>query len=69
MEFSTIILSYIKRKAAGRSFDLVWIDGGAEIGPAVYRWFKQEELMIINYNVDDPFGYRDGRKWIYIYSQ
>lgn len=53
------VLQSIRR----HSFDLAWIDGGAALSPAVHRLLKGRGMKIINYNVDDPFGSRDGRKW------
>lgn len=44
-------------------FDLVWIDGGAELSPGFYRWLKRSGMRVINYCCDDPFGGRDGHKW------
>jgi len=61
--FSPLTLHYLKSKVGRAAFDVVWIDGGPELGPAAYRWLKQAGTKIINYNVDDPFGTRDGRKW------
>jgi len=61
--FAPLVLRYLKARVEASSFDLAWIDGGAELGPLVYRWLKDAEVKIINYNVDDPFGRRDGKKW------
>jgi len=48
----------------GRSHvDLVWIDGCPELPPSFYHWLRQAGFIIVNYNVDDPFGRRDRRKW------
>lgn len=43
--------------------DLAWIDAGAELSPGFHRWLRRRGMRIINYNVDDPYGIRDGRKW------
>lgn len=45
------------------SWDLVWIDGGAELPPALYRWLRQKGRPIVNYVTDNPFVRRDHRKW------
>ena len=61
--FSPLILSSVKRALGNQRFDLAWIDAGAELGPGVYRFLRNSGMRIINYNVDDPFSARDGRKW------
>jgi len=43
--------------------DLVWMDGCPQLPVPFYRWVKTQGLRIVNYNVDDPFGRRDRRKW------
>jgi len=45
------------------AFDLVWVDGGELIPPALVRELKRRFGAVINYNVDDPYGQRDGRRW------
>ena len=42
---------------------MAWLDTGAEVSPGFHRWLKKRDVKIINYNVDDPFGTRDGKKW------
>ena len=50
-------------------FDLVWVDSGGLIGPDLVRELHRRYSMVINYNLDDPFGTRDGRLWrIYLQS-
>jgi spore maturation protein CgeB len=44
-------------------FDLVWVDAGDLICPEIIRDLKQQARFVINYNVDDPYGPRDGNKW------
>ena len=44
-------------------FDLVWVDAGNLIGPELVCDLKQRATFILNYNVDDPYGARDGNKW------
>jgi hypothetical protein len=51
------------RKYGGAREEVVWIDGCAELPPSLYRWLRSRGTRIVNYNVDDPFGGRDRRKW------
>ena len=44
-------------------FDLVYVDGGQLVGPSLVRALKKRFGTIINYNVDDPYGKRDGNRW------
>jgi spore maturation protein CgeB len=44
-------------------FDLVWVDAGDVIGPELVKDLKHRAKFVINYNVDDPYGSRDGSKW------
>ena len=53
----------MRRKIAGQAFDLAWIDSGADVSPGFHRWLRDRKTRILNYNIDDPFGTRDGRKW------
>ena len=44
-------------------FDLVWVGGGATVGPALVYALRERARVVINYNNDDPLGRRDGHKW------
>lgn len=57
------------REIGDRTFDVVWVDSGAALDPRAYREFHDRGWKIINYNIDDPFGGRDYRKWdLYLQS-
>lgn len=45
------------------AFDLLWVDGGALLTPALVRELGDRIGSAVNYTIDDPFGRRDGRKW------
>lgn len=51
------------RKKSWRAAELVWIDGCPELNASWYRWCARNGMPTLNYNVDDPFGTRDRRKW------
>lgn len=44
-------------------FDLCWIDTRGELSTSDYIYLKSLCDKIVSYNVDDPFGGRDGKKW------
>lgn len=43
--------------------DLVFVDSGDLVGPLLVRELKNRFRTVVNYNVDDPYGRRDGRRW------
>ena len=47
----------------GQKFDVVYVDGGALVGPSLVRELKSCFGTVINYNIDDPYGRRDGRRF------
>jgi hypothetical protein len=44
-------------------FQVVWADGGRALSLPLLREFHRRGSRLINYNLDDPFGERDGRCW------
>ncbi len=50
-------------------FDFVYVDSGELVGPQLIRELKNRFGTVINYNVDDPYGQRDGQRWrLYLQS-
>lgn len=45
------------------NFDLVFVDSGDLLGPSLVRELKERYGTIVNYNIDDPYGKRDGNHW------
>lgn len=58
---------YVRRQVLARipphTFDLVYVDGGELVGPSLVRGLKRRFGTVVNYNIDDPFSKRDGRRW------
>ncbi len=46
-----------------KPFDLCYVDGGELVTPKVISMLRNYSKKIINYNIDDPFGCRDGRRY------
>ncbi len=44
-------------------FDCVYVEGGELVGPSLVKELKALFGTVINYNIDDPFGGRDGFRW------
>lgn len=64
--FSSLIKNKILSNVKNRSFDLVWIDGGAICEPDLVIKLKEKFGFVINYNNDDPFPlikFGDYPKW------
>jgi spore maturation protein CgeB len=59
--------SYIRRQLLASlpntRFDLVFVDCGELVGPALVSELKNRFGAIVNYNIDDPYGGRDGLRW------
>jgi len=64
---SLFVEGYVARNVLAsippKQFDLVYVDGGELIGPFLVRELKKRFATVINYNIDDPFSQRDGRRW------
>ncbi|GGF17748.1 CgeB family protein [Hymenobacter cavernae] len=45
------------------AYDVVWVDSGELIGPASLKALKKLGRPVVLYNVDDPTGKRDGRRF------
>ncbi|MGA9754609.1 MAG: glycosyltransferase [Desulfobaccales bacterium] len=64
---ASLIENYLKRKIVPlikkSSFDVIFVDNGELVGCKVLKVLKQVSSIIINYNNDDPFGFRDKKKW------
>ena len=46
------------------SFDLVWVDHGRCVGPALIERLRRNSTSVLNLNVDDPYGWRDRLSWL-----
>jgi spore maturation protein CgeB len=53
----------VLQQLEGRSFDLCHVDNGALLDAGTLRALRQRCGKVINYNIDDPFGQRDGRRF------
>jgi len=58
-----LVERYMLSKMRGMSFELVFVDHGDLISPKVIQAFRQAGKVVVNYNQDDPYSDRDGRRW------
>ncbi len=47
----------------GKKFDLCYVDGGEWVTPKVISLLRLHAKKVINYNIDDPLGARDGARF------
>jgi len=57
------IRSQVLAAIRSAEFDLVWVDAGNLVSAELIAELRRRAGVVINYNVDDPFGLRDGNKW------
>lgn len=62
--FSHWCIRNLPERLANRYFDLCYVDGGEWVTPGVISILRQYAPKIISYNIDDPLGSRDGRRYI-----
>ena len=53
----------LARELAGRQYDVCHVDNGEWITPGVIEQLRRNAPIVINYNIDDPFGPRDGQRF------
>jgi spore maturation protein CgeB len=46
-----------------QNIDLVWVDGGELLGPGVLKILKRGGVPLVFFNIDNPTGSRDGRRF------
>lgn len=61
--FAPWIMCGLGARLAGLNFDLCYVDGGEWVTPKVISLLRQHAAKIINYNIDDPLGPRDGARF------
>lgn len=58
-----LLMRGLENKLNGQSFDLCYVDGGEWVTPQVISLIRRYAAKIINYNIDDPLGPRDGARF------
>jgi spore maturation protein CgeB len=57
------VRNFIKNQGIGEKYDVCWVDHGNLIGLSAAQDLKKIAKVLLNYNVDDPTGKRDGWHW------
>ncbi len=60
--FAPWVLSRLPKQLTGQHFDICYVDGGEWVTPKVIQLLRQYADVVINYNIDDPYGSRDGAR-------
>lgn len=61
--FEPLLQRALPAQLQQRRFDLCHVDGGEWVTPAVIRLLRRFAGRVINYNIDDPTGPRDGARF------
>ena len=62
--FSPILKKKLALLLAGKQFALCYVDGGEWVTSTVIDLIRQHAPKVINYNIDDPLGPRDGARFL-----
>ncbi len=57
------LMKGLAAKLSKQHFDLCYVDGGEYVTPKVIALLRQHAVKIVNYNIDDPLGPRDGARF------
>lgn len=60
--FSPWLIHVLPKYIDNQNFDICYIDGGEWVTPKVIQLLRQYSNAVINYNIDDPYGSRDGAR-------
>jgi spore maturation protein CgeB len=58
-----LVVSAMSRELAGQRFDLCHVDNGEWVSPSVIKVLRHHSPCVVNYNIDDPTGPRDMRRF------
>lgn len=61
--FASFLIAKLRVLLGHKRFDLVYVDNGELTPPAMVKFFRRHSEKVINYNIDDPTGYRDRNKF------
>lgn len=61
--FQRVICTHLEKALAGKSFDVCYVDGGEWVTPQVISHIRHFAGVVLNYNIDDPLGPRDGARF------
>lgn len=60
--FSPLLMRKLPKYLDKQQFDIAYVDGGEWVTPNIINLLKKHARKVINYNIDDPLGGRDGAR-------
>ncbi|WP_245932597.1 CgeB family protein [Aquabacterium olei] len=60
---SELVISRLREILTGKRFELAYVDNGEYVSARVVKLLKKHAALVINYNIDDPTGPRDGHRF------
>jgi hypothetical protein len=57
------VIQALTQRIRGHTFDICHVDNGECVTPSVIELLRRHCGAVINYNIDDPFGRRDHRRF------
>lgn len=61
--FTPWLVPRLRASLRGKRYDLCLVDGGEWVTGPIVRVLREHALKVINYNIDDPTGPRDGARF------
>lgn len=58
-----LLMRKLSETFSGKNFDLCYVDGGEWVTPKAISLLRSHAKKVINYNIDDPLGARDGARF------
>jgi len=62
--FEAYICKNLVKALEGKTFDVCYVDGGEWVTPKVIAHIRKHANLVLNYNIDDPLGPRDGARFV-----
>ena len=57
------VAAQVLARLGDTKFDLTWVDNVHSVGPSLVRELQRLYGPVLNYNLDDPYGWRDRFSW------
>jgi spore maturation protein CgeB len=61
--FVPLLMRYLTKQLHDKKYDLCYVDSGEWVTPKVIKLLLLHAKKVINYNIDDPLGPRDGGRF------
>ena len=58
------VAAQVLERLGETKFDVTWVDSGRSVGPTLVRELQRRYGPVLNYHLDDPYGWRDRLAWL-----